>query len=374
MRSRAMVLREFEADLELAQFEVPAPEPGAAVVAVELGGICGTDAHLQRGSLPMPTPVVLGHEAVGRVLSLGDGLERDVLDRPLGPGDLVTWASSIACGRCHWCLREREPTLCANRSVYGINRRADHWPHLSGAWADAIYLHPGTTLVRVPEGLDPLDVIALGCAGPTAVHGVLQLAPPRFGDTVVVQGSGPVGLAAAIYARLCGAGPVVMVGGPAGRLELARELGVADVYIDIFEVGDADQRARLVLAETPGGRGADLVVECTGAPAAVAEGIDLCRPNGSHLVLGQYTDRGPTPINPHLITRKQLRVLGSWAYSGGHFVQFVTGLPRVLDRFELRRMVSTYPLEAANQALDDMRGGRVVKAALVPSQSANPPQ
>jgi threonine dehydrogenase-like Zn-dependent dehydrogenase len=364
VRSRAMVLREFDTDLDLAEFDVPDPEPGAAVVAVELGGICGTDTHLQRGHLPMPTPVVLGHETVGRVLRLGDGLERDVLDQPLTPGDRVTWASSIACGRCHWCLREQEPTLCGNRAVYGINRRADRWPHLSGGWADAIYLHPGTTLVRVSDALDPLDVISLGCAGPTAVHGVLRLTPPGFGDTVVVQGSGPVGLAAAMYARLSGAGRLIMVGGPAGRLALARKLGVADVYLDIFEVEDAGERARLVLAETPGARGADLVVECTGVPTAVAEGMELSRPNGTYLILGQYTDRGATPLNPHLITRKQLRMLGSWAFSGGHFVDYVASLPGLLDRFDLRRMVSTYPLEAANQALDDVRGARVLKAAL----------
>jgi threonine dehydrogenase-like Zn-dependent dehydrogenase len=369
-RSRAVVLREFGAQLDLAEFEVPEPGPGAAVVAVELGGICGTDAHLQRGHLPMPLPVVLGHEAVGRVIGLGDGLDRDVLGQPIAPGDLVTWASSIACGRCHWCLREQEPTLCADRAVYGINRRADRWPHLSGAWADAIYLHPGTTLVAVPDGLEPVDVIALGCAGPTAVHGVLRLAAPGFGDTVVVQGSGPVGLAAAIYAGRSGAGRVVLVGGPAGRLELARELGIADVCLDIFEVEDPATRARLVLAETPGGRGADLVVECTGSPPAVAQGIDLCRPNGTYLILGQYTDRGPTPLNPHLITRKQLRVLGSWAFSGGHFVDYVESLPRLVERFELHRLVSTYPLESAGQALDDVRAGRVVKAALRPSRSA----
>ncbi|MBA3349436.1 MAG: alcohol dehydrogenase catalytic domain-containing protein [Actinobacteria bacterium] len=368
MRSRGAVLKAFGAPLQVESFEAPDPEPGALLVKVAYGGVCGTDVHLQAGHLPMPTPVILGHEAVGTVAALGGEVPEDVLGAPLKEGDRVTWASSIACGRCFYCRQEHQPTLCQNRRVYGISRRSDKWPHLLGSWGDLQYLEAGSTVVRLPDEVSMEAAIALGCAGPTVVHGVLGIAKPTVGDTVVVQGCGPVGLAAAMFARLSGAGRILMLGGPSGRVELARELGVADVYIDIFEVTDPGKRTALVMGHTPGSRGADIVVEATGVPSAVAEGLEMCRPNGTYLVLGQYTDHGPTPLNPHLITRKQLRVLGSWALSGADVVDFVVSLPQLSERFDLARLVTPYPLEAVNEALDDVREGRVTKAVLAPAQ------
>lgn len=359
------MLASFEAEPVVERFELPEPRAGDLVVEVSAGGVCGTDLHLAQGHLGIPTPVVLGHEGVGRVHALGAGVEIDGLGQPLHVGDPVSWASSVPCGHCFYCEHEREPTLCIDRQVYGITRPADRWPRLSGSWADHIYLHAGTTVVRLADELDPLDVIALGCAGPTVVH-CLRLARPVYGAYVVVQGAGPVGIAAAVYARSAGAGAVIMVGGPAARLEAAREIDAANTYLDIFKLTDPIDRTVAVSALTPRQRGADLVIECTGAPEAVAEALELARPGGTVMVLGQYTDAGQTPLSPHLITRKQLTVLGSWAYSARDFLDYVSSIPRLLDRFELRKLVKPYPLDEVGAALADVRAGTVVKAALAP--------
>jgi threonine dehydrogenase-like Zn-dependent dehydrogenase len=119
-----------------------------------------------------------------------------------------------------------------------------------------------------------------------------------------------------------------------------------------------------VLAETPSGRGADVVVECTGVPSAVAEGFEFTRRNGQYLVLGQYTDRGTTPINPHVITRKQLKVYGSWAFAEAHYARYVRTLPQLAARFDLGKLATYYPLDDANRALADMATGSVMKAVL----------
>jgi threonine dehydrogenase-like Zn-dependent dehydrogenase len=363
--SRAAVLTAFNVPLAIERADVPEPAPGAIVARVSYGGVCGTDVHLHHGNLPIPTPVVLGHEAVGTVWRLGEGVTTDFASEPLREGDAIAWASSIPCGQCYWCVVERERTLCERRRVYGINQRFDVWPHLSGGWADYIYLQPGSAVFRLPMGIAPEQAIALGCAGPTAVHGVLEMTGIRTGDTVAVQGSGPVGIAAAMYAHLAGAAKVILVGGPANRLQLARELGVGDVHIDIFEIADTRERVRRALEETPGRRGADVVLECTGVPAAVAESFELARRNAKVLVLGQYTDRGETPINPHVITRKQLTVLGSWAFAEAHYLRYVRSLPQLAARFDLRRLISPYPLAEANRALTDVQAGTVMKAVLV---------
>jgi D-arabinose 1-dehydrogenase-like Zn-dependent alcohol dehydrogenase len=223
-----VVLRAFGRPLVVDEFEVPPAEDGATVVAVGYGGVCGTDLHLQHGRLDVPTPLVLGHEGLGTVHELGRGVEHDANGTPLHAGDLVMWASSIACGHCVPCRSHRDPTLCEHRLTYGVNRPTTSGPALSGAWADYIYLRHGTTIVRVPDAIDPLAAMSLACAGPTVIRALFERRPVRLGEIVVVQGSGPVGLAAAALAQLAGAATVILAGGPASRLQLAAELGIGD--------------------------------------------------------------------------------------------------------------------------------------------------
>ncbi len=363
-RAAAVVLSEFNAPLKVESASIPEPGPGAVVARVDLAGVCGTDVHLHHGQLPIPLPLVLGHEGVGRVWRLGAGVTTDFSGNPLREGNAIAWSSKIPCGRCYWCVVAGERTLCETRKVYGVNQRFDEYPRLSGGWAEAIYLQPGSAIFRLGDDLTSGDVIALGCAGPTAVHGVIEVAGITAGDTVVVQGSGPVGIAAAMYAQLAGASRVILIGGPPGRLRLAREIGVGDVHIDIFEFPEADDRVRIALDATPGRRGADVVLECAGVPGAVAEGWEMARRGGTFLALGQYTDRGAVPLNPHVITRKQLRIVGSWGFAEKHYLGHIQALPRLAARFDLPRLITRYELEDANRALADMGAGRVMKPVL----------
>jgi threonine dehydrogenase-like Zn-dependent dehydrogenase len=363
--ARGVVLRSFNEPMSIEQAEIPAPRPGAIVVKVTHGGICGTDVHLHHGNLPIPIPVILGHEGIGVIAQLGEGVTSDFAGTPIREGDAVAWMSSIPCGHCYWCVIEHERTLCESRKVYGINQSFDVWPKLSGSWADAIYLQPGSTLFKLPNGVTPEQAIALGCAGPTAVHGVLDIVRVNVGDTVVVQGSGPVGLAAAMYAHFSGAAKVIIVGGPASRLELAKEIGVGDVHFDIFDGSTTEERLQRILAGTPYNWGADVVLECTGVPKAVPEGFEMVRKNGRYLVLGQYTDRGEVPINPHIITKKQLSVYGSWTFGEPHYQKYINSLPKLAERFKLERLITPYPLADANRAMTDMAAGKVMKPVLL---------
>ena len=363
MSVRAAVLRNFEQPLELRTYPEPIAAPGEAIVRVEMAGICGTDVHLWLGQLPIPIPVILGHETAGRIEQLGAGLEKDWRGDPLRVGDRVCWASSIACGECFYCRRKGQPTRCLTRKAYGISYNADDAPHLRGGYAEKIHLRAGTAIFRIPDSLPTESVVGAGCALTTAIHGI-ERAPVQWGDVVVVQGTGPVGIAALAVAKQSGASRIVVTGGPAHRLELAREFG-ADVTIDVMSV-DLDARTRQVLAET-GGYGADVVIECVGHPDAVNEGLEYCRDGARFLVLGQYANAGNISFNPHTITRKQLQVVGSWGFEPRH----VDRALRLLDETQwkqlfARQITHRFPLEQANQALETTRTWQSGKTVIEP--------
>jgi threonine dehydrogenase-like Zn-dependent dehydrogenase len=361
--SRAAVLERFGEPVVLREFPLPPAGQKGLLVAVRYGGICGTDLHLQQGHLDIPIPIVLGHEGLGTVAELGHSLSTDINGAPLGVGDTVVWASSISCGMCVPCRLHREPTLCEARRTYGVNRPTTQEPALSGSWAEYIWLGEGTAVIRVPEELDHLAAMSLACAGPTMVHALHERRPVRLGETVVVQGSGPVGLAAAALAQLAGAALVIIAGGPAGRLALAAAAGIGDHHVNVTDVATPEQALDEV-RDLTGGRGADLVIECTGVPEAIGQGIRLTRRGGSYLVIGQYTDSGDTVINPHQIVYRQLDVVGSWAFTGSHLAHYVDLLPKLLRRFDLRGLVRVYPLADCAVAMEAVAAGSVLKAVL----------
>lgn len=365
--SAAAVLAAVDRPLELRSVPLADPGRGDLLVQVAYGGVCGTDLHIAHGHLPVPIPLVLGHEGIGTIERAG----RDVVladGSEAVAGRRVMWASSIACGRCWHCRVAREPTLCASRRTYGVNRGlGDASAAPGGAWSERLLLVPGTTVVPVPDGVDPLAAMSLACAGPTIVHALDERRPVRRGETVVVQGAGPVGIAAAIYAHESGAQQVVLVGGPQRRVELAAQLGVGSDHVAIDGL-DGDGIVRAVLAAV-GERGADLAIECTGVPDAVEQGLRMCRRGGSYLVVGQYTDAGPAAITPHLLVHRQLDVHGSWAFTGVHLERYVASLPGLVRRYDLARLVTAFALQDVNAAMDAVAAGTVVKAVLAPAQS-----
>lgn len=361
---RAAVLDVFKSPLKLQEFVRPAVEPGAALVHTEMAGICGTDVHLWRGELKIALPVILGHETVGVIEELGAGLERDWNGQALATGDRVTWTSTISCGKCYYCAEKRQPTRCPHRRAYGIGHKCDASPHFLGGYADLHYLRPGSHLFKIPADLPTESVIGAGCALITAIHGV-ERTGIEWQDTVVVQGAGPVGIAALAVAKSAGASKVVVLGAPRARLEMAKRFG-ADAVIDIDEIKSPEARIQAVRDQTAG-HGVDVVLECVGHPSAIGEGMEMCRDGGKYLVLGHYCDAGPVSFNPHIITRKQLQVFGSWSSEPRHMKAALEFLRANRERFPFDSMVThRFSLERANEALETTAKWLSAKSVIVP--------
>jgi L-iditol 2-dehydrogenase len=361
---RAMLMPGPRRPLEERRYQAPRPEPGGAILETLAGEVCGTDVHLHHGRLAgVPYPIIPGHVSCGRVLETGGPLQ-DVDGRAITPGQVVTFYDVFGtCGACWHCLVAKAGTRCPKRRVYGITTSADEG--LLGGWAERIELKPGTRIVPLPEGVDPLDFMGGGCGLPTGLHAV-ERAGIALADTVVVQGSGPVGLNAAVFASLAGALRILVVGGPAARLAVARRIGAEDV-LDVTLSTDPEARVRWVRERTDG-RGADVVIEASGHPGAVREGLEMLRDAGRYVVVGQYTDAGEVALNPHAhLNRRHATLLGCWGCEFTHLHRAVQMLARHRDRFRWREWVTReYALGEVGAALEDMERLAVLKAVVRP--------
>ena len=365
--AKASVLEKFGAPLRMQDLPLPSRlDPGAALVRTEMAGICGTDVHLWKGELPIALPIILGHETVGHIAQLGEGLEHDWAGQPLKAGDRVTWNSSTSCGQCFYCAEKGQPTRCPQRRAYGIGYRCDQPPHLLGGYAEFHYLQPRTNIFKLPDDLPTESLIGAGCALITAIHGV-ERTGISWRDSVVVQGAGPVGIAALAVARSAGAGKVTVIGGPKHRLEMAKRFG-ADHVIDLEDAREPAARLEMVRKLT-GGYGADVVLECVGHPSAVVEGMEMCRDGGKYLVLGHYCDAGTIAFNPHVITRKQLQVFGSWSSEPRHLRAAIEFLRQTKEQYPFSSMVThRFSLEQANEALETTARWQSAKSVIVPHE------
>ena len=381
---RAAVLEQFNAPLETRRFPLPRElEPGAALAQTEMAGICGTDVHLWKGELPVKLPLILGHETVGRLVRLGEGLDRDWSGEPLRVGDRVTWTSTHSCGRCFYCARKRQPTRCPSRRAYGIGYSCDEPPHLWGGYSEYHYLRPGSHLFKLPDHLATESVAGGGCALVTAIHGVERIClepssdrpenpdpwprlPELWRDSVVIQGAGPVGISCLAVAKKAGAHKVIVIGSPPARLALARRFG-ADETIALTEFTTPAARLARV-RELTGGHGADVVLECAGVPAAVPEGIELCRDGAKYLILGHYCDAGSIPFHPHWITKKQLQVFGAWSSEPRHMHAAISFVSSHQDAFPFASLVSDrFGINEASAALSTTAAWSSSKSVITPN-------
>ena len=279
-----------------ADVPVPAVGPDEVLIDVRACGICGSDVHGMDGSTGrrMP-PLVMGHEASGVVAAVGAAVT------DWTEGDRVTFDSTLYCGSCTSCLAG-ESNLCTRRRVVGVSC-GDY--RQDGAFAEYVVV-PGRVLTRLPDGLtferavfvEPLSV---------ALHGI-GLAGAGSDDSVVVVGTGVIGLLVVQALRAAGAARVIGIDLDPGRLELARRLG-ADA---VFRADRSDAEA--AVRDSTGGKGADAAIEAVGIAQAIGTAIRCVRTGGRVVLIGNLKPTVEIPLQT-LITR-QLTVVGSCASAG----------------------------------------------------------
>lgn len=362
MKSFAAVLEAFRAPLAWREFEVLPPAPGGLTVKIEAAGICGSDLHMWEGDDPRtPLPIILGHEAVGRVLASG-GEKCDITGRIVREGDLIAWDRGVSCGECYYCVVRKEPYLCQSRRVYGINRSCAEPPYLLGGYAEVMQLLPRTNVLVVPGTIDPALLVAASCSGATAAHAVetCQIHP---GDDVIVQGPGPLGLFALAFALERGAAHVAISGSQRSRwkLDVARRFGATT----ILDGQTSEERLQQVMALTEG-RGAQAVIECSGNIAAHREGLKWVSPGGIYAWTGAAVPVGELPVGVYEdVVCKNMRIQGVWVSDTSHFrqaAQLVLG-----GKYPFAELVThRFSLPQVDQALHSLQQRETLKAVLIP--------
>ncbi len=321
---RAVVIEE-PGRIATATVEDPTPGPREVVVAVTGAGICGTDLHVIDGDLEGTVyPIVPGHEFAGTVAAVGAEVTE------FAEGDRVAVDPNVCCGECHYCSIGRG-NLCERYNAIGVIASA-------GAAAE-FCAAPAANCFRVPENV-PLEHAPLIEPLSCAVHG-FDLLPGRVGEHYLIYGAGTMGLMMAQMARFTGAASVSVVDLNADRLAVAERL--------------AADRTATAAEEFDRPEGWEVVIDCTGAVAAVEDGLTRVRKGGTFQVFGVAPEAAAASFSPFRVYKDEIRIVGSMAvlHSGGRAVELLGR--GVIDA---EAMISdTFGLEQYEEAVALFRSG-----------------
>jgi 2-desacetyl-2-hydroxyethyl bacteriochlorophyllide A dehydrogenase len=323
-------------DLRVEATPTPSPGPGEVVVGVDMAGLCGTDYRIWTGERPVRYPRVLGHEFVGRVEALGEGVDR------VTAGDTVVIEPNYSCERCPLC-REGNRNLCLARTAIGID--------VDGCLAELVRV-PARCCWPAPAGVAADDLLLTEPLA-VVVRAVARGAP-QPGECAAVVGAGTLGLLALQVLRGRGARVLVVSRSPR-RFDLARRLGAAATHA--VGVGSVDAVAR----DFSGREGVDVVVETAGTPQAIAHALELARPGGRVVLTGLPHE--PTPVSFFSVVRREVTITGSMIYQD----EFPEAMRLVAAGVVHTRALLThrFGLDAVGQAFDAHQRPESIKVAVL---------
>lgn len=367
------VVLEAKGKLSLKSFPYPELKKNCAIIRMEYSGICGTDKHSfegffhQKGGRPIPLPVIQGHENVGIIEEInGELLDHD--GNILKVGDRVVPAPNISCGKCFACRNNRPYYYCDCKLDYGNNIGAGEPPHIFGGWSEYLYILPGSHLFKYPDSLDPKFGTFIE---PLSVTGCLDKArqwssewePFRSGDTVVILGTGPIGLFHLIKANLMGAGKIISIDPYKFRTSLAQQFGATETV-----TSDDREEIKDNIKKLTNNMGADLVVDCSGVSEGFTIALELIREGGMVLEVGIFSNSHDISINPHShILEKSARVIGIGGDDISQYYPSIKLLERNIDKLPWEKIIShEFKIDNVHEAMDVAMSDQSMKVLLNP--------
>ena len=360
--TRISVLEEFGKPLQIREMEMPDLLPGQILVQIAASGVCGSDVHMQQGKDPrLALPMSLGHEGVGQIAEM-NGQKETALGEKLKSGDMIIWNRGVLCGKCYYCTISRQPSLCENRWAYGIHRSLKDPPHLNGCYAEHLILSEKTDIFLLDDR-DPAVYVPASCSGATAAH-AFEYARLKAGDSVLIQGPGPLGVFLVAFAKAAGAGEIIVTGGTQSRLEMCREFGATRI---LNRHTCSPEETQEIITSLTNGRGVDVAIEAAGSLNAVMDGMPLVRTGGTYISAGFGEPAGSVefPWFENVI-RKNLTVQGVWVSDTRHVLEAMRLVRMNYGKFA-KMITHRFRLEDATAALESVGSRQAVKAVLIPN-------
>ncbi len=357
---KAAVCYEFGAPLRIEEVTLDPPQRGEVQVRIGAVAVCHSDIHRIRGDWKGRLPVVMGHEAAGTVEAVGDGVET------VQVGDRVAVSLLRSCGRCTQCLTG-SPHLCEGTFAIGKQSRLRdqngtallHGLNVA-AFAEAVVVDQ-SQVVRVPEDL-PLDRAALlSCGVITGVGAVIHTAQVQPGVSVVVIGTGGVGLNAVQGARLAGATQIIALD------ILDHKLATATTFGATATINSAQTDARQAVRDLTGGYGADYVLVTVGSEQAIAQGLPLLRSGGTMVIVGLPGRDTLTQVPVYELVGRGQRIAGSYMGSA----RLAIDIPWLIQLYRQGRLkideliTAHYALDQINEAIASMERGEALRNVIV---------
>jgi len=336
--------------------DVPKPVagPGEAVIKITATTICGTDVHIVRGEYPVKTGLVLGHEPVGVIDSLGVGLENEY-----SVGERVIVGAITPCGQCFYCLNG------SHSQCHGALGGWRFGNTINGAWAEYLLVPDArANLAPIPETLTDEQVLLCPDIFSTGLSGA-ESGNIRVGDAVAVFAQGPIGLCATIGAKLKGASLIIGIDSSQSRLDVARRFG-ANVTLNIGDGDPVPEIKRLT-----GGRGVDVAIEALGRQETFENALRAIRPGGVLSSLGVYSGKLVAPYEAFYAGLGDQKIVTTLCPGGKERMRRLMAMidnqrvdlaPLVTHHFALDQIEEAYDL------FSHQRGG-VLKVALFPDAS-----
>ncbi len=349
-------------DLEIKSYPLPQAKKGCILVRVTCCTICGSDVHSWMGRRTAPTPSILGHEIVGRIVELGEGVQHDSGDRPLQVGDRITWTIMDNCGKCYFCREKDLMMKCRQLKKYGHDSCADP-PHFIGGFAEYCYITPGTCVIKIPDTLTDEEAAPANCALATVVAGWEAGGVKPF-ENVLIQGAGALGVYAAALARHYGCRRIIVTDILDHRLDFIKSFGATDI-INVSGMSD-DDVVRIVRKLT-NGFGADCALEVAGIPDLIPTGLKCLQIGGRYVEIGNSAPGANFTYDACDIVWRRLTLKGVHNYDTRHLQAGVDFLAMTRGQFPFKDIVThRVNLHSINDGLRLADSGKAIRVAVIP--------
>lgn len=355
---------EMTAPLQLAFKEYPLLQPGAGNVLVKVlqTNICGSELHIWQGHHPVIRSGALGHEMVGEIFALGDGVTTDFAGQPVAIGDRIVSTYFLTCRKCPPC-QQGLFHLCDNAYKYW-RLPTDEAPHFHGTFGTHYMIHADQYFYKVPDSIPNHIAASANCALSQVYFG-LEQGKVQPGETILIQGAGGLGLNAIAVAKEKKL-RVIVVDGVESRLQQARAFG-ADEIILLNDYPTLKQRVAKINALT-NDLGVDVALEVAGVPQAFAEGIDYIRAGGRYIVIGNISPGKTVPFDPGYLTRKCITIIPVLRYNPWYLKKALLFLEENLERYPFATLLDAqFTLTDVKEALDQSANRSVTRATIIPT-------